>query len=223
MTALDCADVRERAPELALDVLSGLDRAAALEHVSECADCRAVVAEFTEAVDVVPFLAAEAEPTAGFQDRVVRQMTAPPRRSRRWWPAVLAAAAVMVAVVVGTAALFVNSQSGSKSVASAGRVPPVAGNARSAVMVGDGNEAVGRLFVTSREPALMMVSVDYPVRPGTYTVQQRTGHATTRLGEMQVVAGHGTWGGVTANDHDGSIQLVDPTGSVLCKARIPAS
>jgi hypothetical protein len=223
MTALECADVCEQAPELALDVLSGPDRAAALEHVSECADCRAIVAEFTEAVDVVPFLAAEAEPPAGFQDRVVRQMTAPPRRSRRWWPAVLAAAAVMVAVVVGTAALFVNSQDGSTSVASAGRAPLVAGNARSAVMIGDGNEAVGRLFVTSRDPALMMVSVDYPVRPGTYTVQQRTGDGTTRLGEMQVAAGHGTWGGVTVNDHHGSIQLVDPTGSVLCEARIPTS
>jgi hypothetical protein len=150
-------------------------------------------------------------------------MTVPPRRSRRWGPAVLAAAAAIVAVVVGTAALFINSQGSSTSVASAGRVPLVAGNGRSAVMVGDGNEAVGRLFVTSREPALMMVSVDYPVRPGTYTVRQRTANGMTRLGEMQVAAGHGTWGGVTANDHHGSIQLVDPTGTVLCEARIPTS
>jgi len=224
MTALECADVRENAPELALDVMSGPDRAAALEHVSECADCRSVVAEFTEAVDVVPFLAAEAEPPLGFHDRVVREMTAPPRRSRRWWPAVLAAAAVMVAVVVAAAALFATSPGGSTRATAAGHIPPVAGNARSAVMVGDGNEAVGRLFVTAREPALMMVSVDYPVPSGSYTVQQRGDHgATHRLGEMQVADGHGTWGGVTADDHHGSIQLVDPAGAVLCESRIPTT
>jgi len=89
-------------------------------------------------------------------------------------------------------------------------------------MIGDGNEAVGRLDVTNRNPALMMVSVDYPVTPGTYTIRQRTGDgALHRLGEMQVNAGHGTWGGVTADDHNGSIQLVDPTGTVVCEARIP--
>src|SRR5262245_9923285 len=123
MTALGCADVREQAPELALDVLSGPDRAAALEHVAECADCRSVVAEFTEAVDVVPFLAAEADPPPGFHDRVVRQMTAPPRRSRSWWPAVLAAAAMMVAVVVATAALFASSPGGSTHATAAGHAP----------------------------------------------------------------------------------------------------
>lgn len=220
---LGCADVRENAPELALDVLSGPDRAAALEHVSECADCRSVVAEFTEAVDVVPFLASEAEPPPGFHGRVVRQMTAPPRRARRWWPAALAAAAVMVAVVLAAAALFANSPGGSTRATAAGHIPPVAGNGRSAVMIGDGNEAVGRLFVTAREPALMMVSVDYPVPSATYAVQQRTDQgATHHLGEMQVDAGHGTWGGVTADDHHGSIQLVDPTGAVLCEARIPS-
>jgi hypothetical protein len=100
----------------------------------------------------------------------------------------------------------------------------VAGNARSVVMVGHGNEAVGRLFVTARVPALMMVSVDYPVPSGTYAVQQRTDQgAPHRLGEMQVDAGHGTWEGVTADDHRGSIQLVDPTGAVICDARIPTS
>jgi Putative zinc-finger len=223
MTALGCADVREKAPELALDVLSGPERAAALEHVSECAACRSLLAEFTEAVDVVPFLAAEAEPPVGFRDRVVQQMTSPPRSSRRRWPAVLAAAAVTVAVVVAATALLVNGRGGSTQSTAAGPVRPVAGNARSTAMIGAGNEQIGRLFVTNRDPAVMMLSVDYPVPSGTYTVQQRTDHRTTRLGEMQVNAGHGTWGGVTVTGGHGSVQLVDPNGSILCQARIPTA
>ena len=134
------------------------------------------------------------------------------------------AAATTIATMTAAAALFANSPGGSTRATAAGHIPPVAGNGRSAVMIGDGNEAVGRLFVTARDPALMMVSVDYPVPSGTYAVQQRTDQgATHRLGEMQVDAGHGTWGGVTADDHNGSIQLVDPTGAVLCETRIPVS
>jgi hypothetical protein len=222
MTVLECADVREKAPELALDVLSGRNRAAALEHVSECADCRSVVAEFTEAVDVVPFLAAEAEPPTGFHDRVVQQMTAPSRRSRHWRPAVLAAAAVMAAIVVTASALLLISQGDSTRSTAASHVP-AAGNAVSTAMVGAGGEHVGQVFVTSRNPALVMVSVDYPVPSGTYSVAQSTRHRTTRLGEMQVNGGHGTWGGVTATGRHGSVQLLDPSGTVLCEARIPTS
>jgi hypothetical protein len=220
MTALGCAEVREKAPELALDVLSGPERAAALEHVSECAACRSLLAEFTEAVDVVPFLAAEAEPPVGFRDRVVQQMTSPPRRWRRRWPAV-AVAAVMVAVVVTAAALLVSGRGGSTHSTATGAVRPVAGNARSTAMIGAGDEQVGRLFVTNRDPAVVMVSIEYPVPSGTYTVQQRTDHGTTRLGEMQVNAGHGTWGGVTVTGGHGSVQLIDPNGALLCEAPIP--
>ena len=223
MTALGCADVREKAPELALDVLSGPDRAAALEHVSECAACRSLLAEFTEAVDVVPFLVAEAEPPAGFRDRVVQQMTAPSRRARRRWPAVLAAAAVMVAVLVTATALLASGRGGSTHSTAAGTPRPAAGNALSTAMIGAGDEQVGRLSITNGDPAVMMVTVDYPVPSGTYTVQQRTGHGTTRLGAMQVSAGHGTWGAVTATGGRGSVQLVDPNGAVLCEARIPTA
>jgi hypothetical protein len=223
MTALGCADVREKAPELALDVLSGPERAAALEHVSECAACRSLLAEFTEAVDVVPFLAAEAEPPVGFRDRVVQQMTSPPRRSRRRLPAVAAAAAVTVAVVVTAAALFAYGRSGTTHSTATGPVRPVAGNGRSTVMIGAGDEQVGRLFVTNRDPAVVMVSIDYPVPSGTYTVQQRGDYGTTRLGEMQVNAGQGTWGGVIATGGHGSVQLIDPNGAVLCEARVPTA
>lgn len=223
MTAFGCADVHEKAPELALDVLSGADRAAALTHVAECAACRSHLAEFTEAVDVVPLLAAEAEPPPGFRDRVVRQMTIPRRRSRRPWSALLAAAAVMLAVVATATALLVHAQGASTRATAAGHVPAVAGNGRSSVMVGEGNEAVGRLFVTNGDPALMMISMDYPVPTGTYAVVERTGRGPTRLGQMQVNAGHGTWGGVTSGGRHGSVQLVDATGAVLCEARIPTS
>jgi hypothetical protein len=223
MTVIGCADVRENAAELALDVLSGADRAAALAHVSECAACRSLLTELTEAADLVPFLVAEADPPPGFRARVVQQMTTP-RPSRRWWPTVLVAAAVMIAVAVAVGAVLGYGGGSPTRATAAGHVLPKAGDARSTTMVGAGGEQVGRLFITSRNPALMMVSVDYQVPSGTYAIEQRTGDGSPRrLGEMQVRNGHGTWGGTTAGGPHGSVELVDASGTVMCMARIPTS
>jgi hypothetical protein len=128
----------------------------------------------------------------------------------------------MVLVVVTGAAVLVFNHGGPTRTAAAGRVGPTPGNARSTAMVGSGGEQVGRIFVTSRDPALVMVSVDYPIPSGAYAVEQRSGGATRRLGEMHVSNGHGTWGGITTAGRHGSFELVDANGVVLCEASIPS-
>ena len=93
MSALSCAEVRELAPELALGILSGAERAEVLLHVNGCARCQAYVAELTEAADAIPQLAPEAEPPAGFEGRVLRRLGEGERRTRRRWIAAAAGVA----------------------------------------------------------------------------------------------------------------------------------
>ena len=62
MSVLTCAQVRELAPELALGILGGAERAEVVLHLNDCARCQVYVAELTEAADVIPQLVSEAEP-----------------------------------------------------------------------------------------------------------------------------------------------------------------
>src|SRR6266542_2895143 len=59
-----CTEVRDLAPELALGIVGGPERAEALQHASECGPCRALVGELAEAADALPLLVAEAAAAA---------------------------------------------------------------------------------------------------------------------------------------------------------------
>ena len=74
MTVVGCAAARERAPELALGLLTGAERAEVVFHVNGCARCRSILDGFAEIVDVLPHLAPEVEPPAGFERRVLAAM-----------------------------------------------------------------------------------------------------------------------------------------------------
>ena len=73
MSVPTCPEVRELAPELALGIVGGPERAEALQHASECGPCRALVGELAEAADALTLLAAEAEPPPGFEERVLAE------------------------------------------------------------------------------------------------------------------------------------------------------
>ena len=105
-----CDEVRELAPELALGIADGEQRAEALRHLSGCADCRRAVEQLTQVADELLTVAPTQEPPAGFESRVVEAMglgeRPPGRRQRLRWltlrvgPA-LATAAVTAVVMVG--------------------------------------------------------------------------------------------------------------------------
>jgi anti-sigma factor RsiW len=100
---MTCTEVDELAAELALDVLGGEERGAALAHIERCPACRHEVARYVDAAEVMLFLTPPVEPPAGFERRVLRSVMcgeAHPgrrRRSRRWL--VAAALACVVALV----------------------------------------------------------------------------------------------------------------------------
>jgi hypothetical protein len=99
-----CEETRELAAELALGIADGADRARALRHLAECAECRRSVEELSAVVDELLLVAPQHEPPAGFESRVVSQI-APPRparrRRRRLFLVPVAAAAASAALAVG--------------------------------------------------------------------------------------------------------------------------
>jgi hypothetical protein len=220
MSALSCPEVRELAPELALGIVAGPDRAEALQHASECGPCRVLVGDLAEAADALPLLAAEAEPPAGFEERVLATLKAPRRRNRRRIAAIVAVAAAAAAIVSIVGVRIVEStQEPSRSVSAASDV-------RSAQMTGTNGLDVGDVFVSNGRPSTVVVNVDYWVPAGSYGIEFRTGSTEKHLGDVNITNGRGSWGGVATlpNAATGSIVLVGADGAVVCEARLtPAS
>jgi hypothetical protein len=79
---IDCAQAQELAPELALGLLDGAERAAVLAHLDRCPACRRDVASLTELGEHLLLLAPRVPPPAGFESDVLAQL-APERRQRR--------------------------------------------------------------------------------------------------------------------------------------------
>ena len=104
----DCAFSREVAAELALGILTGPDRSAALAHMDRCARCQAEVASLAESADRLLSLAPARDAPDGFESRMTAAfgfaLPEPPAERRRvrpacrgfagqWWrPGALAAA-----------------------------------------------------------------------------------------------------------------------------------
>jgi hypothetical protein len=211
-----CAEVRELAPELALGVVGGPERAEAIQHASECGPCRALVSELAEAADALTLLAPEAEPPPGFEDRVLSALRAPRRRLRRRAAIMVAAAAAAAAIVSIVGVRVV------ESVQDTNRVVAAASSVRSAQMSGANGVDVGNVFVSNGKPSSVVVNVNYGVPSGRYGIEFRTGSATKHLGSVSIHDERGAWGGVVAlpggSGAAGSVVLVGTDGAVVCEA-----
>ena len=86
----ECLATRELIPELAAGVAAGDERARALGHLADCADCRRELARTAEVVDELLLLAPEREPPAGFESAVLAALAAERRPHRDGEPAGLA-------------------------------------------------------------------------------------------------------------------------------------
>lgn len=219
MSVFGCAQVRELAPELALGVLGGAERAEAIMHVNDCARCQALVLELTEAVDALPLLAPEAEPPPGFEQRVLASIDAGRRRTLRRWITSVAVAAAAAAILSITVVRVVDAgDSGSGSTAAAGGSAPVA-----ATMRGAGSSSpAGWVYVTGHHA--VAVALDYGVAPGVYQLKLVNGHgAHTVLGMLTVADARGSWTGSTSVTigAGSTISLVDGAGNTVCSARLP--
>ncbi|HWJ62935.1 MAG TPA: hypothetical protein VNS19_13285 [Acidimicrobiales bacterium] len=189
-----CAAFREVAPELALGIAVGDERAAALDHLSGCDDCRRELARLAEAVDAVVLTAPAAEPPSGFEVRALATFepaapAAPVPLRRRPVPrrVALAVAAVLLVVtaVVGARAVTSSDGGSGSELATGSRTSAVLaspeGTPRGAVRV-ERAEAPGGGWTSQ-----LVVSVDAGTPAGTYRVEcdYETGRPY-RAGELTV-------------------------------------
>jgi hypothetical protein len=214
---VNCAEARDLAPELALGILGGAERAEVLLHVNGCARCQIAVAEFTEIGDALPLLAPEAEPPAGFEERVLASLDAPKRGSRRRWISAIAVAAAAAAIVSITLVRVVESGDSTSSVAAVPTNPVVA------TMVG-GSSGQRAGWVSVSDHRAVTVAVDYGIPAGIYRirVEHDRGDVVT-LGEISVDdTGRGFWAGNsdTPIGPNSTITLVADTGEVRCHGNL---
>jgi Putative zinc-finger len=224
VSALTCAQVRELAPELALGILSGAERAEVVLHVNGCARCQAYVAELTDAADAIPQLAPEAEPPIGFESRVLRRLDERERRTRRRWLAVAAAVAAAAIIVSITVVRIVESDD-TTDTAVGPTVTAVAGAPVAVPMRGGAVDAsAGWAFVNDHHG--VAISVDYGIPSGAYEVRVTPVHgATTSIGDMRVTDGRGSWTGRSAAPlrAGARIALVDASGAEACHGTVPTA
>jgi hypothetical protein len=114
MTEADCARIHELAPELALGIADGEQRAEALEHLARCGDCRAHLESLARVADELLLLAPPLEPPLGFEGRVASRISPAPAyasapRRRRRFALAFAAAACVAALAAGAVWLATSS------------------------------------------------------------------------------------------------------------------
>ena len=220
MSVYSCAQLRDVAPELALGVLSGAERAEALMHVNGCGRCQAYVNELSEAADAIPLLAPEIEPPVGFEQRVLAAGPASRRRSVRRMVAAVAAAAAAAAILSVTIVRVV--ESGSDGGAPAASAVAPASTPTSVKMVSTtGALPAGWAYVTNKHS--VAISVDYGVDPGSYKIAVRPPAGSwVTIGSMAIVAGHGSWTGSSdvALRAGSTISLVDSAGNPACHGTV---
>jgi len=225
MSVLTCAEVRELAPELALGILSGGERAEVVLHVNGCARCQAYVAELTEAADAIPQLVPEAEPPPGFEARVMHRLGEGERRSRRRWVATVAAVAAAAMIVSITVVRVIESGDATSNDVAAG---PSTTLSAKPVAVPMELTAVplpaGWAYVSNGRG--VAVTVSYGMPSGGYAVQVKSpdGSAET-LGTMHVEDNRGSWTGRSRRPivTGSTISLIDVTGAAVCHGTVPTA
>jgi hypothetical protein len=165
VSRLTCEELRELAPELALGVLDGGQRAAALEHLGRCSACRAHLADLSRTADALLLTGPEAEPPEGFEDSVLRRLRPQPLRwVDRWRP--VAAAAAIVAIAVGLGAYIGRMSAPSTPRELALRTAPVV-SARS-------GDRVGEVYLhQDGNRSWCFVSIESPPHEGVYDVRAK--------------------------------------------------
>lgn len=227
---LTCDEAGELLPELALGILPGDQRTAALAHVAECGACQAELDELADTADAIVDLVPRVEPPAGFEQRVLTAVSgsapdAPPAPSPirprrvtgvRAWLAVAAAVALVAAGFGGWAV-------GHGSPARPHGVPAAAPGPLVEASLMSGATTVGRVFAYWDSPGWVYMTVDGAGIDGRVACVLTTADGShLYLGWFDVAGGRGSWGAPVPVDPSTIRQarLVTEGGRVVASARL---
>ncbi len=213
--------------ELGLGVLTGRERARAVEHVQQCGRCRARVHRMAFTSDELLRLVPGQQPPAGFSAQVtdrLRRARKPPGRSRRSKALATAAAAVLV----GSAGLagwgLRTGPEPSGPTGSAGSAGSAA--LSTAALFTPAHQAIGQVYLHAGSHAWMFTTVDLATGDTTVICQltDRAGRVIT-VGSFRVTGGDGYWGSPEPDQPSAitSARLITTGGTVLATATFGAS
>lgn len=212
-----CESFRMLAPELALGVLDGDERADGLAHLSSCVECRAYTDQLAEVGDSLLLLTPPADPPLGFESRVIASLVAARagtrRDRRRVWirTAALAAAAALVATIL-TVGLLGRGEKDRLL--------------RATLASSRSGDRVGQVWAYDDDGGRdwMFMTIDNPWAADNPYVCEAVLHdgRTVRLGTFQARDGKGAWGepvSVSVRDID-VVRVVTDGGRVVATAAL---
>jgi hypothetical protein len=175
---MSCEQTRAIAAELALGIADGEQRAQALRHLAECADCRRAVEELTAVADELLTLAPEREPPAGFESRALARMQpapepARPRRVRRW-SRILVPVGAAAAAALAALAIALGATSDDRRLADHYRATLAAANGSSfeaARLYAAGKTRAGLVYGYRGTPSWIFVATYNPYHSTAYSVE----------------------------------------------------
>lgn len=185
MTDLSCAQVEDAATEYALGILPPDEATAVAEHLSVCPSCRQQVNDIRAIGDRLLDLVPDAEPSLGFDQRVLAAFGAP-RRPTRTRPTnrMLALAGGALA-----AALAVVGLSVAALVGHGGRQHTTDLTAS----LYEAGRSVGSVYVGGT-PTWVAMTVQHLAVSGPVTCQLIDSHGRPdTVGQFQIVGGTGSW------------------------------
>jgi Putative zinc-finger len=218
---MSCDEFAEMAAELALGVLTGRERAAALAHLDTCESCRELVRELTMTGEELLALLPSREPPAGFETRVLESIglsaaaaghhPSPPRRRAdgRAGPGAgrpaagrppgrrssrMRRALSAVAVVVALVVAGLGGWGLRSAIAPPAPASPLASALSTATLVTAAHQTVGMVTVYKGTPWMYMsVNLD---GLGDVTVECQLENAAGQfatVGTFRLTDGYGTW------------------------------
>ncbi len=237
LNRMGCGELADVAAELALGVLTGRERAAALAHLDRCAACREHVRRLTMTGEDLLGLLPGIEPPPGFETRVMERTGLaaqdPGPGAGRWIGRLRrlagklgrAGRARRTRRMLATAAVtLATAMAGLGGWAMHAATPPATSLLSTAALITASRRPAGTIYAYRGSPGWLYMSMDLPSGNGTVTCQVvgTDGHVTA-VGSFWLTDGYGSWGSPGSVDTGrlAGARLISADGAVLATASFP--
>jgi hypothetical protein len=208
--------------ELALGVLTGRERARAIEHLQQCGQCRARVHRMTLTSDDLLDLLPGQQPPPGFSAGVTDRLRRARKTSRRPRPSRLLAAAAALVLVAAAGLAGWGLRAVPRSPGSAGT--SAQGALRKAMLITPTRQDAGSVYLHRGSPTWMFTAIDLDRADQTVICQliDQAGRVIT-VGSFRLVAGDGYWGSPEPDQATAitSARLITTSGTLLASGTFP--
>ena len=222
MTEATHAEVRELAPELALGIAAGEQRARALAHMASCAECRTLVDDLSRTADSMLLLGPQKEPPIGFESQAISRVRG--MRPRQRLKAAGLIAAIVLVAIGGTTTVMLSITSRDRDLANR-YLALLEGRSHGELFAtplrtADGARA-GQVFAYEGSSNWIFIVVTARGGNGMHDIvlTPRAQAAGNTVGRVRLVDGRGSWGSTTGLDLRGlRVQLLDDDGKQAFEA-----